>query len=104
LAQALAAVRKGDTLVVPKLDRLARSVPDARAIAVDVVISDLARSDKDMTQQEIAENRKRIRHGLPPLFAADEAGRQTPQSRAAAREHRALAEARTLERIKRRFS
>ena len=30
---ALAAVREGDTLVVPKLDRLARSVPDARAIA-----------------------------------------------------------------------
>lgn len=33
LAQSLAAVREGDTLVVPKLDRLARSVPDARAIA-----------------------------------------------------------------------
>ncbi|MGC9237931.1 MAG: recombinase family protein [Thiomonas sp.] len=33
LDQALAAVRRGDTLVVPKLDRLARSVPDARAIA-----------------------------------------------------------------------
>ena len=33
LDQALAAVRTGDTLVVPKLDRLARSVPDARAIA-----------------------------------------------------------------------
>jgi len=32
LDQALAAVRSGDTLVVPKLDRLARSVPDARAI------------------------------------------------------------------------
>lgn len=32
LDQALAALRKGDTLVVPKLDRLARSVPDARAI------------------------------------------------------------------------
>ena len=31
--QALAAVREGDTPVVPKLDRLARSVPDARAIA-----------------------------------------------------------------------
>jgi DNA invertase Pin-like site-specific DNA recombinase len=30
--QALAAVRTGDTLVVPKLDRLARSVPDARQI------------------------------------------------------------------------
>ena len=28
----MAAVRKGDTLVVPKLDRLARSVPDARHI------------------------------------------------------------------------
>tara|TARA_R110002111_G_scaffold161487_1_gene227892 strand:+ start:385 stop:867 length:483 start_codon:yes stop_codon:yes gene_type:complete len=33
LAQALAAVREGDTLVVPKLDRFARSVPDARTIA-----------------------------------------------------------------------
>jgi DNA invertase Pin-like site-specific DNA recombinase len=33
LLLALAAVRMGDTLVVPKLDRLARSVPDARAIA-----------------------------------------------------------------------
>lgn len=33
LDQALAAVRSGDTLVVPKLDRLARSVPDARDIA-----------------------------------------------------------------------
>jgi DNA invertase Pin-like site-specific DNA recombinase len=33
LDQAIAAVRAGDTLVVPKLDRLARSVPDARAIA-----------------------------------------------------------------------
>src|SRR3954471_24827614 len=33
LDQALAAVRRGDTLVVPKLDRLARSVPDARTIA-----------------------------------------------------------------------
>ena len=32
LNQALAAVRSGDTLVVSKLDRLARSVPDARQI------------------------------------------------------------------------
>ncbi len=32
LHQALAAMRQGNTLVVPKLDRLARSVPDARAI------------------------------------------------------------------------
>jgi len=33
LDQALAAVREGDVLIVSKLDRLARSVPDARAIA-----------------------------------------------------------------------
>lgn len=33
LRQALAACRAGDTLVVTKLDRLARSIPDARAIA-----------------------------------------------------------------------
>jgi DNA invertase Pin-like site-specific DNA recombinase len=36
LDQALAALREGDTLVVPKLDRLARSVPDARAIGDDL--------------------------------------------------------------------
>lgn len=36
LQLALAAVREGDTLVVPKLDRLARSVPDARAIAEEL--------------------------------------------------------------------
>lgn len=33
LREALAACRSGDTLVVTKLDRLARSLPDARAIA-----------------------------------------------------------------------
>ena len=33
LDQALVTVRQGDTLVVPKLNRLARSVPDARHIA-----------------------------------------------------------------------
>lgn len=37
LDQALAAVRFGDTLVVPKLDRLARSVPDARHIADSLI-------------------------------------------------------------------
>jgi len=38
LQQALAAVREGDTLVVPKLDRLARSVPDARAIGDSLAV------------------------------------------------------------------
>ena len=33
MREALAACREGDTLVVTKLDRLARSLPDARAIA-----------------------------------------------------------------------
>ena len=33
VCEALAAVRVGDTLVVAKLDRLARSLPDARDIA-----------------------------------------------------------------------
>ena len=37
LDQALAAVRAGDTLVVTKLDRLARSAPDAREIADGLV-------------------------------------------------------------------
>jgi DNA invertase Pin-like site-specific DNA recombinase len=37
LDQALAAVRGGNTLVVPKLDRLARSVPDARDIGDSLV-------------------------------------------------------------------
>jgi DNA invertase Pin-like site-specific DNA recombinase len=37
LDQALAAVRSGDTLVVTKLARLARSVPDARAIGGSLV-------------------------------------------------------------------
>ena len=36
LDQALAAVRTGDTLAVPKLDRLARSVPDARDIVEEL--------------------------------------------------------------------
>src|SRR5262249_36729818 len=35
--QALAAVREGDTLAVPKLDQLARSVPDARQIGDSLV-------------------------------------------------------------------
>ncbi|MFF7976916.1 recombinase family protein [Streptomyces sp. NPDC007905] len=37
LDQARASVRAGDTLVVPKLDRLARSVPDARDIGDSLV-------------------------------------------------------------------
>jgi len=38
LREALAACRDGDTLVVTKLDRLAPSLPDARAIAEDLTV------------------------------------------------------------------
>jgi DNA invertase Pin-like site-specific DNA recombinase len=44
LDQALAAVRAGATLVVPKLDRRARSVPDARAIGDDLAARGVKRS------------------------------------------------------------
>jgi hypothetical protein len=41
LRQALAACRAGDTLVVTKLDRLARSLPDARAIADELTVREV---------------------------------------------------------------
>ena len=42
LREALAACRAGDTLVVTKLDRLARSLPDARAIADELTARGVA--------------------------------------------------------------
>ena len=44
LREALAAVRSGDTLVVTKLDRLARSLPDARDIADELTRKGVALS------------------------------------------------------------
>ena len=41
LREALAACRSGDTLVVTKLDRLARSLPDARDILEDLTIREV---------------------------------------------------------------
>lgn len=41
LRQVLAACRAGDTLVVTKLDRLARSVPDAQAIAGELTAGEV---------------------------------------------------------------
>jgi len=38
LWEALAVCREGDALVVAKLDRLARSLPDARAIADELTV------------------------------------------------------------------
>ncbi|MGK9274534.1 recombinase family protein [Williamsia muralis] len=42
LREAMAACRSGDTLVVTKLDRLARSVPDARDIAAELIAAGTA--------------------------------------------------------------
>lgn len=42
LREALAAVREGDTFVVTKLDRLARSVKDARDVADELTIKGVA--------------------------------------------------------------
>ena len=44
LREALAACRAGDTLVVTKLDRLARSLPDARAIADELTARQISMS------------------------------------------------------------
>ena len=44
LREALAACRAGDTLVVTKLDRLARSLPDARAIADELTTREISLS------------------------------------------------------------
>jgi DNA invertase Pin-like site-specific DNA recombinase len=57
LHQALAACRAGDALVVTKLDRLARLLPDARAIA------------DELTQREVELNLGRSVHDQPTLSA-----------------------------------
>ena len=44
LREALAACRAGDALVVTKLDRLARSLPDARAIADELTARQISLS------------------------------------------------------------
>lgn len=44
LREALAACRAGDTLVVTKLDRLARALPDARAIADELTTRQISLS------------------------------------------------------------
>lgn len=49
LAEALAFVREGDTLVVTRLDRLARSVPDLHAIAA------IAEFENDLRRERQAE-------------------------------------------------
>ncbi|MGW1412249.1 recombinase family protein [Streptomyces sp. NPDC002403] len=66
-AQALASVRAGDTLVVPKLDRLARSIPDAR----DIGDSLTARRQNHLVQQH--QSGEHTIAGLAELFSVSRA-------------------------------
>lgn len=54
LREALAAVRRGDTLVVTKLDRLARSLRDAREIADELTAKGVALSLSMRTREGMA--------------------------------------------------
>src|SRR4051794_26121953 len=83
LRQALAACRAGDTLVVTKLDRLARSLPDARAIADELTAR----------QVKLAARHLRARPDRPRRAAAVQRARDgrrvrgRPDARAHARGH-----------------
>ena len=68
LDQALAAVREGDTLIVPKLDRLARSVIDARQIADELVDRGVALSFGG-TKYDPSDPRGKMFFGILAVFA-----------------------------------
>ena len=85
LDQALAAVRAGDTLVVPKLDRLARSVPDARAIGDNLVFNILA----TFAEFEVDLLRMRTREGMAVARAKGKLRGKQPKL--SARQQRELA-------------
>jgi DNA invertase Pin-like site-specific DNA recombinase len=71
-AQALAAVRVGDALVVSKLDRLARSVPDARGIA-DALVAWGVRLALGASVYEPADPRGKMFFNILATFAEFEA-------------------------------
>jgi DNA invertase Pin-like site-specific DNA recombinase len=72
LEKALAAVRAGDILVVPKLDRLARSVPDARAIADELEEREV-RLQLGATVYDPADPMGKMFFGILAVFAEFEA-------------------------------
>jgi DNA invertase Pin-like site-specific DNA recombinase len=72
LDQALAAVRDGDTLVVPKLDRLARSVPGARDIG-DTLVSRGVRLSLGGTIYDPADPMSKMFFNMLAVFAEFEA-------------------------------
>jgi DNA invertase Pin-like site-specific DNA recombinase len=72
LDQALAAVRAGDALVVPKLDRLARSVPDARDIG-DTLVTRGVRLSLGGTIYDPADPMSKMFFNMLAVFAEFEA-------------------------------
>jgi DNA invertase Pin-like site-specific DNA recombinase len=72
LREALAACRDGDTLVVAKLDRLARSLPDAREILDDLTTRQVKLSLGGSVQRPDRPGR---------AVAVQRAGRWSPTSR-----------------------
>lgn len=106
LREALAAVRAGGVLVVTKLDRLARSPPDARDIADELtvkgVVLSLGGSNYDPTEPvrrllfnvlEIVSEfesdliRRRTREGMTVAKARDRLREKQPKLFAAQRKH-----------------
>ncbi|WP_425437572.1 recombinase family protein [Nocardioides gansuensis] len=76
LREALAACRAGDLLVVTKLDRLARSLPDARAIVDERLFNVLAM----VAEFESDLIRLRTREGMKVAKAKRQAAWQAPQT------------------------
>jgi len=72
LDQALAAVHAGDTLIVPRLDRFARSVPDARSLA-DLIIRRGARLQIGSTVYDPADPFGKMFFNILASFAEFEA-------------------------------
>jgi DNA invertase Pin-like site-specific DNA recombinase len=73
LDQALAAVRAGDTPVVPRLDRLARSVPDARQIG-DALVERGVKLSLGGTLYDPADPMGKVFFNILTTFAEFEAG------------------------------
>ena len=89
LDQALAAVRAGDTLVVPKLDRLARSVPDARDIG-DTLVTRGVRLSLGGSIYDPADPMSKMFFNMLAVFAEFEADllrMRTREGMAIARQH-----------------
>jgi DNA invertase Pin-like site-specific DNA recombinase len=89
LDQALAAVRVGHTLVVPKLDRLARSVPNARDIG-DTLVARGVRLSLGGSIYDLADPMSKVFFNMLAVFAEFEADllkMRTREGMAIARSH-----------------